>query len=743
MFVDEGSLSRTGLPSDSEIRRQLALLLAAPPFKASQQVARFLQFTVEKTLEGEADAIKEGVLGREVCGRKSGYDPRLDPIVRVTAVRLRTKLAEYYECAGPEDPVVIDYPKGQYVPVFRYPSGPVTMDAAPAIETSESTPGMPREQTYRGRWITAAAGIAFGVGATALWNWAPWKPESAPSVPVRFEVVPPPGQTFQNVVMGGALAMSPDGRTIALKLKDAPGADSSDGVWLYSLADMSSRKLPGTGSCWSPFWSPDGKYIACFDKARIIRLAVDGKSPRQVIYEGSAPYFSGSWNASGGILFASNAGGLQIVNASGGAATNLTEPDSSKGEGVHAWPQFLPDGRHFIYTSNNLDPQTSAIYVASLDRPKEVKRLITARSRGIFIPGRQGQSKGLLAYRQGSALVAVPFDAAKLEVSGEAQTLERVVNDDPISFDLDLSGGPDGTYCFRAGPAVARRELLWISRNGQKPQRRWNPGLYRYPQVSPDGQHIAMERIDPDTGRSEIWMVDSDRDVARRVTDDPGGQAAPVWSPDGKVLAFRSARSVAMRVAQGAGVQEVVYHSNDNKYPTSWSRDGRYLVLNWIDPSRSYDLMLVAADRSGGLKPFRQTKSMELDGQISPDNGWIAYRSDESGRFQIMVEEFLPDSPARRRMQISSATGTASTPRWKADGTELYYVEDGELMAAPIRMGSGTLSPGRPVALFSVKQFFNGAYGYSPAPGGDRFLFSAAIGPEYPSPGPVTVVLRR
>ena len=248
--------------------------------------------------------------------------------------------------------------------------------------------------------------------------------------------------------------------------------------------------------------------------------------------------------------------------------------------------------------------------------------------------------------------------------------------------------------------------------------------------------------VDPKNGSGDIWLVDANSDTVRRFAFEQESEFAPVWSPDGKYLAFAFSRDRELRrkPVQGAEASELLYSSPEMKYPTSWSADGRYLIFNRLSSSTRFDIWVLPLE--GDRKPFLflGTPADETQGQISPDGHWMAYTSNESGVYQVYVESF-PASPANRRREQMS-TGGGTNAHWRRDGKELYFCDGGLLKAVDVNPGP-VFRHGSPRTLAGVSKIFHSSYGYYPAPDGQRFLFSAAIGEEFPAPTAITVVLNR
>ncbi len=401
----------------------------------------------------------------------------------------------------------------------------------------------------------------------------------------------------------------------------------------------------------------------------------------------------GTWNNEGVILFAPlNAGGLFRVPASGGNAVAVTV--LMAGQTTLRFPQFLPDGRHFLYFAQGT-AETTGVYLASLDAP-EGKRLTAADTAAGYLP-----TGGLLYVRQGT-LIFQHFDTARGVLDGDPTTLA-----DPVGFDAGFSIGAfsasaTGMVAYRTG-AATRRQLTWFDRMGRVAGTIGGADEYNllYPELSLDGRRLGVSRTVQ--SNADVWIYDISRGVPTRFTFDAGLDSSPIWSPDGSRIIFRSSRKGAYDLYQkpssGAGEEVALLVSPVSKFPTDWSPDGRFLLFQNLDPKNGSDLFVLPLEGDRKPSPFVQTPFEESQAQFSPDGRWVAYQSNESGRFEIDV---VPFPRPTAKFQIS--TGGGAQPRWRRDGRELFYVApDGRLMAVPIRAGASTLEADAPVPLFQTR----------------------------------------
>ena len=453
----------------------------------------------------------------------------------------------------------------------------------------------------------------------------------------------------------------------------------------------------------------------------------------------------GSWNPDGVILFASNQGGLPIfrVPASGGvpaAATTL-----GQGETGHARPSFLPDGRHFLYRMGA--GVGASIYLASLDS-SERKLLLKADATPVLY------SAGHLLFLRERTLMAQPFDLRRLELAGEAFPIAEEIQTNGTNPNAVFSASENGTLAYLTGTEGGTSQLLWFDRSGKQIGALGEPAVYNNVALSPDGRRASVSVLEG--SNRDLWIFDVARGLRSRLTFDPAIEADSVWSPDGSRLIFNSNRKglydLYQRAADGSGVDELLYEDAvGSKFPMSWSADGRFIlystgVATAGTGSDVFALPLSGDPSAGSLRgsgqagqvrkpvPFIQGRFNEFGGQLSPDGRWVAYRSNESGTNEIYVAPY--PGPGGKR-QVSTAGGTS--PRWRRDGTEIFYLSPNrQLMAAAVNGKGAGFEVGDVKPLFQTRTpLINNPYDV--APDGQRFLINTL--PEQMASAPITVVV--
>jgi Tol biopolymer transport system component len=597
------------------------------------------------------------------------------------------------------------------------------LEETPAVSTAPSSPPS-RSRFSTGGWVAAGvfALLAVAVSVVHFREQAP-QPEL-----VRFQVPPPAKNNFDIY-----LALSPDGRRLAFT---TTGADGLIRIWVRDLETLEARPLNGTEGAQSLFWSPDNRAIA-FGVGRQLKKVDVAGGPPLTLCDSPNTVGSGAWSKSGMIVFGGRgAGPLRQVSEAGGTPSAVTELDAG---GYHSFPSFLPDGLHFIYYRTANGPE-AGIYLGSLDaKPKEQspKRLVASGFGGVYGPSSNGGLGRILFLREGT-LMAQPFDAKRLELAGEAVPVaERVGSTNQYG---NFSAAANGSLAYRTGSA-GNTQLTWLDSQGKALNPVGEPGQYASLALSPDAARAAFRRA----GAGDLWLMEFAHGVSTRFTfTQQGLNDYPVWSPDGKSVVFESNRSgrsdLYRKASNGAGEDELLLQTDQNKFPTSWSRDGRFLLYISNDPKTVDDLWVLPLE--GDRKPisFLRTEFQEGYGAFSPDAHWVAYLSTESGSTEVYTRPFTAPgsrSPgaATGKWQVSKGGAQNTTPFWRADGKELYYRgPTGALMAVDVN-ASPTFQSGAPHRLFDVLA----ASPLDAAADGKRFL--AGLPQQESGPQAITVVL--
>jgi Tol biopolymer transport system component len=614
-------------------------------------------------------------------------------------------------------------------------AGDARLEIHEALTTPVSAePVKPQEKSFlrndRAAWSIAALAIlvaALGWGAFAYLRHAP---ETAQ--PVRFFISPPgTGQlamtasTASGAVVG-PLAISPDGRRIAIV---TTGADGKSQLWVRSLDTLVAQALAGTEGAFQPFWSPDSRFIGFFADGKLKKIEVSGGPP--ITLSDAPDPRAGTWNRDGVIVFApAPSSALQRVSAAGGVPTTATT--LAQGETVHMRPFFLPDGQHFLYRPST-GPGGGPTYVSSLNSA-ERKFLFDADSSNV------AYSEGHLLFLRETTLMAQPFDAQRLVLMGDAFPIAENIRESGTTNPTGVfSVSENGVLAYQTGTATTGDQLMWLDRTGKQTGLLGDPALYSDLELSPDGKRASFSIIDQAGKGRDIWFYDLARGLRTRFTFGPETALTSIWSPDGSRIVFNINRKghfdLYQKSSSGAGTEEVLLEDNLDKIPFSWSPDGRFILYRAGAGQTGRGLFLLPL--SGDHKPVRflNTKFEEGFGQFSPDGRWVAYRSDESGRSEVYVAPF--PGPGGK-WQISTAGGTL--PRWRRDGTEIFYLApDDTMMAATVDGKGATFEVHAVKPLFETHIAMGGRYQYAVSADGQRFLINTV--PEQAASAPITVVL--
>jgi len=429
---------------------------------------------------------------------------------------------------------------------------------------------------------------------------------------------------------------------------------------------------------------------------------------------------------------------LQQVADAGGAPKPLTRVE--KGEGSQRWPDFLPDGKALLYAASTTGSYWSnARVVVQSVGTGEWRNLIEGTSP-------RYASSGHLVYAQGGNLMAVPFDARRLEVTGAPVPVVEGVFQSQVSGVAEYSVSSTGSLVYVAGSIhAAQKRLVWVSRTGVEQPLAAPAHSYVAPRLSPDGRRVAVAIQEGDT---QIWLYDLSRETLTRLTFEGDVNSSPTWTPDGKRIAFTSTKdgplNIFWQLADGSGGLEKLNASENAQIPMSWSPDGKLLAFLEVDPTTGYDIGVLRLDEpsagSGqGRKPeqFLRTRFSESVPRFSPDGRWLAYISDESGRYEIYVQPY--PGPGGKRL-ISTEGGTE--PVWNPNGRELFYRSGEKMMSVEVTT-QPSFAAGKP------RMLFEGRYepapltnpNYAVSPDGQRFLMLKPAEHAEDAPTQINIVL--
>jgi Tol biopolymer transport system component len=548
-----------------------------------------------------------------------------------------------------------------------------------------------RRTASRLPWAIAAGAMLLAIGAL-LWasgrSAAPAASSAGAVRPVAFPLPAPPRGSFNQFVEWIATAVAPDGSAIVYS---ASGPDGVVKLWHRPLDSPVARPLEGTEGGGSPFWSPDGRALAFFADGKLKRIDVAaGRAPVTICTVREAIGQMGTWGADGKILFASVQGeALLAVDASGGTPVEVRRPDLKRGEVRFTWPTFLPDGRSYLFLS--AFPDDSGVVMIS-DANGNARKLLDVKSNVQYV------EPGYLLFASDGSLVARRFDPAAGTISGDLIPVGDRVTYFKATGLAQFSASRTGVVASQPNEDISR--IAVFDRTGrEKAALQPAQAYYQTLNLSPDGRRLLFDKTDPRAQTLDIWMLDLQRGVEQRVTDDPRTDTFPLWGPAGTIIhavASGSAPRLFKRDLATGKDHELSPHGVGLQTPTSVSPDGRFVLYSQRTDRGTFDLMVRRLEDNQTL-PFRQTAANESDGQFSPHGTLVAYVSNESGRPEIMVAPFPTGAG------VTASSGGAFSPRWSADGRELFYIgSDGMLRSAPVQR-TPSLDVGRPTLHFSTR----------------------------------------
>ena len=526
-----------------------------------------------------------------------------------------------------------------------------------------------------------------------------------------------------------SVAIAPNGHTVAMV--GHRETERNNSIWIYEPGAQEATSLANTDGATFPFWSPDGQWLGFFADGKLKKLNLSG-GPVQTLCEASTGR-GGTWNKDGVILFTPSGTlgvGISKILASGGTPTQVTVPDRKLSEDSNRWPTFLPDGIHYLYSAINLSggKDLYSIYVGALNS-NEKRLLVRAKGNAAYA------APGYLLFYRDRTLFAQHFDTKKFELTGEPAPILTDVQFFPRISQAVFATSSTGLLVAQRNADSGASQALWFDRKGQEIGLALNPAIMGNIMLSPNGRAVAADTTDSASQNTDIWTYDLETRSAKRLTFDPALDSLPIWSPDGSRIMFASNRDLKfdlyLKDANGAQEEKIIPQDGPDRFPTDWSRDGKYLIY-----SRGPDLWYLALPELRATQ-FLKAPSTLKSARFSPDGKWVAYSSNESGRWEIYVTSF-PE--AHGKWQVSNAGG--DQPRWRGDGKELFYFSnDSKIMAVPVKTGAN-FDAGTPAALFQAnpREMFatSELFSYDVSNDGQKFLINTQLKTEMT---PVSIVL--
>jgi Tol biopolymer transport system component len=558
----------------------------------------------------------------------------------------------------------------------------------------------------------------------------------------RTSIVPPANIVLPGGTPGLRYLVSPDGRKLAFLARDT--ADDRFSLWVRPLDALTWQRLSETDGVVIATWSPDSRSLAFVADGRLRRI--DESGGPAITLADRAENTALAWSSDDVILFSPNRASLFRVPASGGAQTQVTKLDDAVGETGHWHPFFLPDNRHFLYAAVGTAAapgDVRGLYVGSLD-PAEQPRLL--------LDGGGSNPKyasGHVLFMRGQTLMAQSFNLETLALAGEAVPLaEQIQVGGSTGENGGFSVSQTGMLVYQTGAEEQRSQLTWFDRAGKRLTTVGEPADQMSVALSPDGTRVVVSLSDATRRGRDLWVYDLQRGLRTRFTFDPASEVTGTWTPDGARILFHSRRSgrfdLYQKASSGIGDEELVFADNRDKDLATWSPDGKVIVYQSIPATGSEnstsDLWILSLAPERKSAAFLQTPFSESRAAFSPDGRWLAYASNESGRFEVFVTPFPSQSG---KWQVSTGGGT--WPRWRRDGKELFYLtRNNTLMAAAVDSAGDALQVGHVQPLFDMDPRMTtvegvGGYWYDVSADGQRFLVNVLV--EETSVAPITLLV--
>jgi Tol biopolymer transport system component len=528
--------------------------------------------------------------------------------------------------------------------------------------------------------------------------------------------------------------ISPDGKSVAFHADDSAGTNR---IWVRPINSLEAYPLLNTEDANRFFWSPDGTQVAFFVGNQLKRIPISG-GQAQLVCQGSGGA-DGSWSRSDLIIFDGGPNDtMKIVPAGGGLPRAASLPDTASGEYTYAWPWFLPDGKHFIFTTS---VRTKGNSSSTLNRIK-LGFVDSTSSKTLYelnhnLDRVEYTNEGFILFVLQDNLMGLPFDAEMLEVMGEPQPIAMDIGTADNTFAFGVSD--EGTLLYQTNNQSSLSELAFVDRTGERIRTIGQLGRYIDVAISPDETKIVYAGVDQEANNVDIWIYDLRRNVPTRLTFDAGVDVKPVWSPDGKQIYFGSNRrgqfyGIYRRDANGLGdVQPVHISDSSTVIANDITPDGKKLLFREINST--HDIGILSLDDSSRIDMFANTSFFEAMARVSPNGQYVAYVSRESGRREIYIRKL---DGSGGKWQISSEG--ADNPRWKGDGTELYYMtSDDQIMAVTVST-EGIFKAENPVELFEINFRYPNLvnYPYDVTADGQSFLVNGQL--TETEPGEIIVV---
>ncbi len=714
------------------VEMELDRVLATPEFVNAERSSRFLRFVVEAALEGRMDSLKESVVGVQVFDREIGFDPKLDPIVRVTAGRIRERLDRYYESPHPETTVRILLPKGRYIPEF-VPFAPSEQAAdfkTPSLvtEAPEIAPEPAPTVAPPRKWQVPALAGALLILAGVWWYAAAPPPPRHFDGPVsEFTIELPADQEIVGS-WGRNLTLSPDGTILVYAARQ----DDTFKLFVRRLDGSEIQSIPGSDGAYSPFFSPDGKWIAAYTNGSLRRFSIEGKSQDLAPLGPGFTLPGGVWDARAGLLFNASPEKYKQVTQSlvyrmpdpaGQARTTATPVNPANPPESYMIQQVLPGGSHYLVSARSSPPHHRSLSAFSAADGSR-KYLVEDATGGFYAP------TGHLVFWRDGALMAAPLDLSRMQLTGPpAGVRQKVALAGWQGADSAISS--TGTLAYISGTVtIPDRRMVWVDMNGKESPLPIPPGPFNPLDISQDGRKLLLAKFDPMSQTWSLWSYDLVANASLRIGGPSPDVIVGCWSPDGKEVVFGSKQhnfalgEILRKDSSGAGAEKrVVSQDYFGDFPQTWSTDGRWIAyVLGTKPETKGDIWIADVRSPGQAAPreFVANPGWDTTPAFSPDGKWLAYASDTAGRREVFVQAFPGGG---KPLQVTSGGGLG--PLWAPDGRALYYQRGRGIYRVGFAAGEEPRL-GTPELLFQGSWMSPGLWQRSVllAPDGKRFLMA-------------------
>ncbi|MEQ1911355.1 MAG: protein kinase [Vicinamibacterales bacterium] len=594
---------------------------------------------------------------------------------------------------------------------FALDALPSSSNASGDVATAQTPKRFGRQGMVWIPWAASAVLLAMLIATRTT-------PSSTAPTTIKRLVIDTPldSRYFANNTTG--IATSRDGRTVVYRTQQDSGKPASSRLVVRSLDQATVEPIPGVANLSNPFLSPSGQWLGYQDVAEVAlkRVALNGGAP-QVICALEGSLRGAVWLDDDTIVFATaRSKGLMRVPASGGTPKRLTATDAARGEIDHFWPDGLPNGSGVTFTANHGFTAVPHLMAVALNGGTPVDLAINGS-------GSRYSRTGHLVFAADGGLRAVRFDAARLATIGAAVSLPEKVFIDSTTRAAHFGITDEGSLVHVTGNlGIGPRTLAWVDRGGREEPIGTPPRAYTYARLSPDDTQVALDSRD---AQRDIWVWHMLRRTLTRLTNSPESDRVPVWSADGKRVAFSSERegvsAIFWQSADGSGQPERVSGKDVERAPSSFTPDGKQLVFSTPVNANPFDLGLLFLDGSRPPEMLLNSGADEMNGEVSPDGHWLVYEDSQSGRAEIYLRSF----PNVRQFVRQVSTSGGTRPVWDRNGREFfYYVSPDTIMAVPVTRKGNDVDFGTPQPV--VKRPFsspaNAGRHYDVSADGSRFL---------------------